>query len=86
MSHRILTCRNHPDLRWSCKDIAWTEGHGYNHSRHLFFNGTPKRNDDGSPKMYSDNSGLECTGAAECECPASALILAPEDALVARHP
>lgn len=85
MRHRILTCKNHPKLRWSCKDIAWTEGHGYNHSRHLCFNGTPS-----GKGMYDDLSGLDCTTylaesntiIKECECEAVDLILAPEDSLV----
>ena len=83
MRHRIVTCKNHPDLRWSCKDIAWTMGVGYNHKRNLFFNGTPS-----GKGMYSDNSGLNCTrikdGAVieECNCDAADLILASEDVLV----
>lgn len=83
MRHKILTCKNHPELRWSCKDIAWDEGYGYNSSRHIFFNGTPS-----GKGMYSDGSGLDCTYMKdgkhfeECKCPASDLILAPEDELV----
>jgi hypothetical protein len=40
-SHAILTCANHPDLRWSCKSIAWSEGDPgcYNGSRNIFFFG-----------------------------------------------
>jgi hypothetical protein len=82
MKHRILTCKNHPNLRWSCKDIAWS-GH-YNGMRNIFFNGTPSG--DG---MYSDGSGLNCSMfdkdnvyVEECSCPSSDLILAPEDSLV----
>lgn len=83
MRHRILTCKNHPELRWSCKDIAWTDGCGYNSSRNLFFGGTPS-----GKGMYSDGSGLDCIKVkdgsivAECECPSSDLILAEEDKLV----
>lgn len=84
MIHRILTCKNHPNLRWSCKDIAWSGF--YNGSRSVFFNGTPS-----GKGMFSDGSGLDCTQIEssgkwipECECPASDLILAPEDALVKR--
>lgn len=83
MIHRILTCKNHPDLRWSCKDIAWTEGErgGYNGTRSIFFNGTPS-----GRGMFADGSGLDCDFAvAECSCPVSDLILAPEDALVRRE-
>lgn len=83
MRHRILTCKNHPELRWSCKDIAWTEGHGYNSKRHIFFHGTPS-----GKGMYSDGSGLDCTKIKdgvlmkECSCLTVNLILAPEDELV----
>jgi hypothetical protein len=83
MRHRILTCKNHPNLRWSTKDIAWQEGYGYTGVRTLFFKGTPS-----GTGMYSDHSGLDCTkikdgkSVHECECPAKDLILAPEDKLV----
>ena len=83
MKHRILTCKNHPNLRWSCKDIAWSGG--YNHSRSLMFEGTPT-----GKGMYDDLSGLDCTTyiadtntiIKECDCSADDLILAPEDNLV----
>ncbi len=84
MKHRILTCRNHPDLRWSCKDIAWSGR--YNGQRTIFFNGAPT-----GEGMYSDSSGLNCSTyfkdrddpiITECKCPPSDLILAPEDSLV----
>ena len=83
MLHRILTCKNHPELRWSCKDIAWTDGHGYNGKRNLFFRGTPS-----GKGMFYDGSGLDCIkvrdGAlvVECLCPPADLILAEEDKLV----
>lgn len=84
MIHRILTCKNHPQLRWSCKDIAW-DGH-YNGARSIFFNGTPS-----GKGMFSDNSGLDCTHfwqdesyVEECACSSNGLILAPEDELVKR--
>lgn len=89
MRHRILTCVNHPFLRWSCKDIAWS-GH-YNGSRNIFFNG-----ESTGKGIYSDGSGLECSQyfcdepglerfVTECPCPPSDLILAPEDALVKEY-
>lgn len=87
MSHRILTCKNHPNLRWSCKDEAWS-GY-YNGSRSIFFNGEP----DGKG-MYHDGSGLHCSTffpdredkfVHECSCKSSDLILAPEDAMVIAH-
>ena len=37
MRHLSLTCKNHPELRWSCKSIAFTPGYGYNGARHIFF-------------------------------------------------
>lgn len=83
MRHRILTCKKHPDLRWSCKEITWTDGAGYNHKRNLFFNGTPS-----GKGLHSDGSGVDCiyvkdgVVVEECKCPASDLILAPEDKLV----
>lgn len=94
MRHRILTCKNHTDLRWGCKDIAWSGF--YNGSRNIFFWGVP----DGTG-IHSDGSGLSCTQVPddpngphtssdgrryryieECKCPAGDLILAPEDELV----
>jgi len=98
MIHRILTCKNHPELRWSTKDIAWDEG-GYNGSRNIFFKGTPsgrkRYNDD---DMYEDYSGLDCTTVRnewadpaswevirECTCSPTDLVLAPEDKLVRRR-
>jgi len=81
MRHRILTCKNHANLRWSCKSIAF-DTH-YNGSRSIFFGG------ESTGKMYNDGSGLNCSridangnSVCECECPASDLILAPEDSLV----
>lgn len=84
----ILTCKNHPHLRWSCKDIAITDGR-YNGSRSIFFHGEPT-----GEGMFSDGSGLHCATyinkdgnprvVYECQCPPSDLILAPEDALVVR--
>ncbi len=37
MRHVSLTCKHHPDLRWSCKEIAWTDTGGYNNCRNIFF-------------------------------------------------
>lgn len=31
-----LTCKNHTDLRWLCKEIAYTPGLGYNGCRNIF--------------------------------------------------
>lgn len=80
----ILTCKNHPDLRWSCKDLAITNGK-YNGSRNIFFGGIS------TGRMYDDGSGLACMHlnmdgslVHECSCSFSDLILAPEDSLVKR--
>ena len=39
MEHVTLTCRHHPELRWHCKEIAFTDEGGYNGSRNIFFYG-----------------------------------------------
>jgi hypothetical protein len=83
MRHVILTCVNHPNLRWSCKEIAVSNGR-YNGARRIFFLGTPT-----GAGMYDDGSGLRCTTFTdrpvnECECNASTLIVAPEDKDVKR--
>ena len=84
MRHVILTCKNHTNLRWSCKEIAFSDGYGYNGMRNIVFNGMPS-----GKGMYSDGSGLQCTytgndglSVVECRCPPSDLIRAPEDSLV----
>jgi hypothetical protein len=88
MRHRILTCKNHPHLRWSCKDIAWSPaengGGHYNGCRHLFFGGFV------GGQMHRDRSGVDTvwvdplTGdvAQECSCNSHDLVLAFEDRLV----
>lgn len=88
MIHRILTCKNHPNLRWSCKEIAWTvkaDGTGcYNGCRNIFYMGVS------TGVMHGDQSGVDCTQVVngqyvpECKCSSDDLILAPEDALVKR--
>ena len=79
MRHVSLTCKNHPTLRWSCKEIAWSGF--YNGCRNIHFCGTYKG------KLYSDKSGSECDHFAspECSCPSSDLILSPEDKEIAEH-
>ena len=78
MRHVSITCKNHPNLRWSCKSIAWSGG--YNGSRTIFFNGIY------TGKLFSDKSGSVCsmtnddgTSVQECDCKSDQLILAPED-------
>jgi len=36
-----LICRLHPNLSWSCKDVAVNPSGTFNHSRNIFFNGKP---------------------------------------------
>lgn len=79
----LLTCKNHQDLVWRCKDIAYSpeanEGKGgYNGMRNIFFFGfhTPESTTpysmtrtpvDGGPPEY----------ARECSCSAHDLIGIP---------
>lgn len=95
MRHVILTCVNHPLLRWSTKEIAVSSNGKYNGARQIFFNGTPT-----GKGMFADGSGLDCTQHkpitdaegkvtgyewfSECSCPATDLCVAPEDAEVKR--
>lgn len=80
MRHVILTCKNHPHLRWSCKEIAFTDAGGYNGQRNICYCGTPS-----GKGMFSDGSGLDCImKEEECNCPSSCLIRAEEDKLVKR--
>lgn len=88
MRHVILTCKNHPNLRWSTKEIAWNDRTGYNGCRNITFCGEPT-----GAGMYSDLSGLWCSTyfpdrtypvVTECKCDAVFLILAPEDKDVKR--
>jgi len=89
MRHVILTCKHHPNLRWSCKEIAFSgDGLGYNGCRSIFFNGEPTGHG-----MFQDGSGLDCSTyfpdregenklIRECTCSPRDLIRAPEDTLV----
>jgi hypothetical protein len=81
MRHVILTCINHPNLRWSCKEIAVSNGK-YNGIRNIFFLGKPS-----GKGMYADGSGLDCAtlGVDECPCTADNLVIAPEDKLVTKR-
>ena len=89
MRHFYFTCKNHPTLRWECKDIAASQKEDgswyYNGARNIRFCGVY------SGKFHSDNSGLECSPytedfklVAECSCATSDLIRAPEDAELER--
>jgi hypothetical protein len=68
MRHVTLTCKHHPQLRWTCKSIAFTPGQGYNQLRHIFFHGARQGEPD-SPMQPAN----------ECPCSAADLVLAPED-------
>lgn len=83
MRHVSLTCRNHPDLRWSCKRIAVRDDPTpgapalYNSRRSIFFFGRS------TGALFGDGSGPMCTPAIECDCSPDDLIIAPEDAEIA---
>lgn len=67
MRHVKLTCRNHPELRWSCKSIAYTPGKGYNGARNIFFEG----------KLLNEEQ--QNLIEPEYTCPPTELTIAPED-------
>jgi hypothetical protein len=68
MRHVSLTCVNHPDLRWSCKEIAVNSIGQYNGCRSIFYCGTVK-----------DNDNEELPQNAECGCSADLLRFSPEE-------
>ena len=77
-----LTCENHPDLVWSCKDMAISNGR-YNGSRHIFFFGRrTERFSDGSgwngTFLVKDEAGKVISYVQECSCSPSKLILIDE--------
>lgn len=72
MRHVLLTCKQHPKLRWCCKSVAFTPGKGYNQQRRIFFLG----------EKQQDRRTLEVENyycACECKCPSTDFVLAPED-------
>lgn len=75
MRHVLLTCKHHPNLRWHCKSIAFSPGHGYNGQRHIFFLGEPTG--DGGYKCAPLLRNLKHPD--ECKCPPTDLVLAPEE-------
>jgi len=78
MRHVSLTCVNHPNLRWSTKEIAVSDGK-YNHARSLFYKGEITD----PVEFYSDMSGVRCNYTIpECSCSAVCLIVAPEDSQI----
>jgi hypothetical protein len=64
-----MTCENHPDLLWHCKEIAVSPSRRYNGARNIFFAG--KVMPDGSISEFDRESH---TFTRECACPGSALI------------
>lgn len=81
----MLCCKNHPDLRWCCKAIAWSPsknpetpraGH-YNGARNIFFFGLRTPEEPMGTQLVRDPSG-SLQLVMECKCPASDLELAPE--------
>lgn len=76
MRHVMLTCCNHPDLRWHCKEIAFSEGGGYNGCRNIFFAGFKLDKPGTWPYSIQRAPG---EFAEECKCPPEDLIRAPED-------
>lgn len=76
MRHVTLTCKKHPRLRWSCKSIAYSPGHGYNGARHIFYLGTLLTEEE---KRSMGQSLDTCFIEAECLCGPEDLVLAPED-------
>lgn len=63
MNHVIMTCLNHRDLRWSCKEIAVNKDGGYNGCRSIFFCGTTEGIANNQPENMND----------ECKCPSTDL-------------
>lgn len=57
-----LTCINHPELRWSCKGIAVTDGK-YNGSRNIFF--LPSMNAPGTEECDCPSADLRELGYYE---------------------
>lgn len=62
-----ITCKNHPNLRWYLKEIAWTPGVGYNGSRNIHFIGEVDTTRPLGTKL-----------CAECPCSAKDLVLVDE--------
>lgn len=75
MRHVILTCKNHPNLRWSTKEIAFSDEGGYNGCRNIFYLGILTVNSALKYSMYVPGEEIP----AECPCKGRDLIRAPED-------
>jgi hypothetical protein len=78
--HINLTCKNHRELRWTCKEVAWTDGEGYNGSRNVFFEGHIYDTLAYKEGTYADRVKAHMTKSVpECNCPIKNWILAPEE-------
>lgn len=82
MNHVRLTCINHPELRWSCKEIAISNSK-YNGQRNIFFLGKYLGKD--SPSKRFDclevvNGELVC----ECLCSPDYLIVVQDEPIQAK--
>lgn len=81
----LLTCKNHQDLVWRCKDIAYSpeanEGKGgYNGMRNIFFFGFYLKEPDKHGCNYTSlrtGPDGEMEVARECSCSAHDLIGIP---------
>ena len=71
----MLTCENHPDLRWHCKMQAVSRSGRYTGARNIFFSG--KVLDSGELVPYGHMHNGEVV--RECPCPGSALIATDMD-------
>lgn len=66
MRHVLLTCLNHPHLRWHCKEIAVDSLGRYNGCRSIFYIGPVVKIADVPEEK-------------ECSCPPEQLRFAPEE-------
>ena len=67
-----ITCKNHPKLRWSCKEMAWTNG-GYNGCRGIFFFGAIVPD-----SVIGSSRVVDGELVVECDCPNDDLMLVPK--------
>jgi hypothetical protein len=73
MRHVLLTCRNHPHLRWMCKEIAVNKDGSYNGARNIFYLGTSTPEHSGFDARFTE---------PECSCKPSELTFAPENEVI----
>jgi hypothetical protein len=80
-----MTCKHHPELRWSAKSIAVNNDGSYNGCRSIMFGGIIE---DKTSPFHSDMSGVACTRVGsppECRCSPKDLIFSPEDKKLKEH-